>query len=91
MFALVQLHEWQTKSFGIGSSSYGSLYFLTTGLHEAHVIVGVLILDLGVQSSQVANQARIHALDPTARSRLNTVFMATMILGGACGGWPSPG
>jgi cytochrome c oxidase subunit III len=44
VFALVQLHEWRTKGFGIGSSSYGSLYFLTTGLHEAHVFVGVLIL-----------------------------------------------
>ncbi|WP_420651617.1 hypothetical protein [Mesorhizobium japonicum] len=35
--------------------------------------------------AQAANQARIHALDPTARSRLNAIFMATMILGGACG------
>ncbi|RNJ46027.1 hypothetical protein B5V01_12320 [Mesorhizobium erdmanii] len=35
--------------------------------------------------AQAANQARIHALDPTARSRLNVIFMATMILGGACG------
>jgi len=44
IFALVQVHEWQTKPFSFGTSSYGSLYFLTTGLHEAHVIVGVLIL-----------------------------------------------
>lgn len=44
VFALVQLHEWHTKAFSLGTSSYGSLYFLTTGLHEAHVIVGVLIL-----------------------------------------------
>ena len=40
----VQLHEWHSKHFGFGTSSYGSLYFLTTGLHEAHVIVGILIL-----------------------------------------------
>lgn len=44
IFALVQVHEWQTKTFSFGTSSYGSLYFLTTGLHEAHVVVGVLIL-----------------------------------------------
>jgi cytochrome c oxidase subunit III len=44
VFALVQVHEWSTKAFSFGSSSYGSLYFLTTGLHEAHVFVGVLIL-----------------------------------------------
>jgi len=43
-FALIQLHEWHTKPFSFGTSSYGSLYFLTTGLHEAHVVVGVLIL-----------------------------------------------
>jgi cytochrome c oxidase subunit III len=44
VFAIVQLHEWHMKAFDIGTSSYGSLYFLTTGLHEAHVWVGVLIL-----------------------------------------------
>lgn len=62
--------------------------FAILGLFQgalAAMVVGVLILDLAVQSSQVANQARIHALDPTARSRLNTIFMATMILDGACG------
>ena len=49
------------------------------------IVLGVLIMDLAVQSSQVANQARVYALDPAARSRLNTIFMATMVFGGACG------
>lgn len=49
------------------------------------MITGVLMMDLAVQSSQVANQTRVYALDPDARSRLNTIFMATMILGGAFG------
>jgi predicted MFS family arabinose efflux permease len=46
---------------------------------------GVLVMDLAVQASQVANQARVYALNPSARRRLNTIFMATMIFGGACG------
>jgi predicted MFS family arabinose efflux permease len=49
------------------------------------LVIGILIMDLAVQSSQIANQARVYALDPTARSRLNTVFMATMLAGGAVG------
>lgn len=49
------------------------------------LVVGTLIMDLGVQSSQIANQARVSALDPMASSRLNAVFMSTMFLGGATG------
>ncbi|MDX8457589.1 MFS transporter [Mesorhizobium humile] len=64
------------------------LAFAIFGLFQGSLvamIIGVLILDVAVQSSQVANQARVYALDPDARSRLNTIFMATMILGGAVG------
>jgi predicted MFS family arabinose efflux permease len=62
--------------------------FAIFGLFQGSLVAmtaGVLILDLGVQSSQVANQVQVTALDPAARSRLNTIFMATMIFGGACG------
>jgi predicted MFS family arabinose efflux permease len=51
----------------------------------AVLVIGVVIMDVGVQASQVANQARVHALDPAARSRLNTIFMASMLFGGAIG------
>jgi predicted MFS family arabinose efflux permease len=46
---------------------------------------GVILLDLGVQGGHVANQTRIYALVPEARSRLNTVYMVTFFLGGALG------
>jgi predicted MFS family arabinose efflux permease len=49
------------------------------------LILGVVLLDLGVQSSQVANQTRIYAIDANARSRLNTVYMFTYFCGGAFG------
>ncbi len=53
----------------------------------AGLIAGVLLLDIGVQSGHVANQTRIYALDPTARSRLNTVYMVCYFIGGSLGSW----
>jgi heme/copper-type cytochrome/quinol oxidase subunit 3 len=43
-FAGVQVLEWHAKAYGLGTSSYASLYFVTTGFHMAHVIVGLLVL-----------------------------------------------
>ncbi|WNO52702.1 cytochrome c oxidase subunit 3 [Stakelama saccharophila] len=44
IFAGVQCWEWAKKTYGMGTTSYGSLYFTTTGFHMAHVIVGLVIL-----------------------------------------------
>lgn len=41
------------------------------------LIVGVILLDLGVQAGHVLNQTRIYSLLPEARSRLNTVYMVS--------------
>jgi cytochrome c oxidase subunit III len=43
-FVVVQWFEWRAKTYGIGTSSYASLYFVTTGLHISHVIVGLGVL-----------------------------------------------
>ncbi|MDB5669337.1 MAG: cytochrome [Alphaproteobacteria bacterium] len=44
VFAGVQAYEWSVKTYGMGESSYASLYYVTTGLHMAHVLVGLVIL-----------------------------------------------
>jgi len=57
------------------------------GRHLAGLIVGVVLMDLGVQSGHVSNQTRIYSLDPTARSRLNMVYMFCYFIGGGLGSY----
>jgi cytochrome c oxidase subunit 3 len=44
IFLVVQYFEWAAKPFGLASSPYSSLYFVVTGFHMAHVVVGVIML-----------------------------------------------
>ncbi|MEU8797578.1 MFS transporter [Spirillospora sp. NPDC048819] len=48
---------------------------------------GTLLLDVAMQSGMVANQSRIFALRPEARSRINTAYMTCSFLGGSTGSW----
>ncbi|MGB8582987.1 MAG: MFS transporter [Candidatus Sulfotelmatobacter sp.] len=57
------------------------------GKHMSGLIVGVVLLDVGVQSGHVSNQARIYSLLPEARSRMNMVYMVCYFTAGALGSW----
>jgi len=63
------------------------------------IALGVVVLDAGIQASMIANQTAVFALEPAARSRINTVFITGLFAGGAFGsaggslawgmaGWP---
>jgi predicted MFS family arabinose efflux permease len=49
------------------------------------LVIGVIVLDAGMQAVGVSNQARIYALPAEAHSRLNTVYMVTFFAGGSLG------
>ena len=70
MGALVTLLSW--LAFGLWNSILG-------------MIVGVMVLDFGVQGAIVSNQHKIYALRPEARSRVNTIFMSGIFIGGTVG------
>jgi predicted MFS family arabinose efflux permease len=58
---------------------------VSMAVHLAALAVGVIVLDVGAQMMQVANQTRIFGLVPSARSRLNTVYMTVYFSGAAAG------
>ena len=49
------------------------------------VVAGALLLDLGVQGTQILNQGQIYRLGAEERSRLTAAYMTPFFLGGAVG------
>jgi predicted MFS family arabinose efflux permease len=49
------------------------------------IIVGIVLMDIGIQGVHISNQTRVYSLLPEARNRLNTVFMSFSFLGTAAG------
>jgi len=82
-----------TDSIGARAALVWALFltlvgFIILGLFGRTIsglIIGILVMDLGVQSGHVANQTRIYGIDPQARGRLNTAYMVTYFTGGATG------
>ena len=44
IFVGLQVTEWLNKPFSISSHAFGSLYYVITGFHMAHVAVGLIML-----------------------------------------------
>jgi predicted MFS family arabinose efflux permease len=77
-----------TKSTTLAFAGMVALSFLALwwGRHNlTMLIVGILLLDVGVQGLQVTNQSMIYRLRPEARSRINSAYMVCYFAGGAIG------
>ncbi|MEH0874803.1 MFS transporter [Pectobacterium cacticida] len=49
------------------------------------LVLATIVIDVGMQTTQVSSLAQIYALDPLANSRINTVYIASFFMGGALG------
>lgn len=49
--------------------------------------LGVLLLDVTMQSGMVANVTRVYTVRPDSRGRLNTAYMTCSYIGGSVGSW----
>ena len=61
------------------------------------LIVGIILVDIGVQCQQLSNQSSCIQELPEASNRVNTIFMTTYFIGGSLGtfcagqGWMAAG
>jgi predicted MFS family arabinose efflux permease len=69
--------------------AFAALSFLPSLIHPALGVIGLgitaVMLDLCVQMSLVVGQRDVYALDSNSRSRLNSVFVTSIFVGGATG------
>lgn len=55
------------------------------GFTYVGLIIGIFLLDIGLQSIHVTNQTIVFANNPNATNRLNTVYMTSYFIGGSFG------
>src|ERR1700749_2820478 len=61
------------------------IIFIFSGHSIIGLVIGVIILDMGVQATHISNQAIIFTLSAAARNRINTIYMVTYFIGGSAG------
>ncbi len=59
--------------------------FLFSGNSIIGLIIGVVLVDLGLQALHITNQNIIFSKNPQARNRVNTIYMVGFFIGGALG------
>ncbi|WP_066220820.1 MFS transporter [Formosa haliotis] len=59
--------------------------FLVSGHAIFGLILGVVLVDLGMQALHITNQSIIFSKNPEGRNRVNTIYMVSFFIGGAVG------
>lgn len=77
--------ERKIVGMGLAMQTLSFVALLVAGSHLVVLLVVIILLDVGNQFGQVANQTRVQGLGEAASNRNNTVFMFMYFIGGATG------
>jgi predicted MFS family arabinose efflux permease len=76
-----------TIRMGLGLALLAFVILALSSAMTAGLIIGVLLLDLGVQVAHISNQSRVFEPFPEARSRINSVYIFSYFTGGSLGSY----
>ena len=71
--------------YGCALMAISFLVFYFSGESVIGIVIGIILIDIGVQGVHISNQTRVYSIVPEARNRMNTVFMSFSFLGTAAG------
>lgn len=78
-------NAYKLSAFTIGFIIISFIIFLLSSSSVIGLIIGIVLMDIGVQATHISNQTIVFALKPEARNRINTVYMGSYFIGGSCG------
>lgn len=59
-FSLIQIYEYLEAPFCISDSIYGSIFFIATGFHGLHVIIGTIFILISILRSINLHMSKLH-------------------------------
>jgi predicted MFS family arabinose efflux permease len=71
--------------WGFLAMALGYIVLFKSSWSIAVLIVGIMLIDMGLQAAHIPNLTRVSALQPDARTRLNTIYMTSFFIGGTLG------
>lgn len=84
-------HGVATTGIGLGLAAF-ALVLAALGHRQLVLLaLGAIMLDFAMQATQVTGQRAIYNIQPAARSRMNTAYIATTFVGGTSGSALSAG
>lgn len=87
-----QAGRWVDRGWGRATCAVGAVALLLSwpllwwgGVHLGWFVLGLVLIDLGLQCLNITNQATVAQLLPAARARMNAVYMTGYFVGAAAG------